>query len=243
MRLLLTSRGLTNASIRRALVELIGKPIEQASALFVPTALHAMKLGGAYLAETLEEERAIGWQRLSVLGLTALPTLLPEHWLSLLEELDVIVVAGGNTPYLSYWFQHSGFADKLPELLERCVYVGVSAGSMVVTHSFGVNRIRLRDTGVYADDQYGDVAPPQAGSDFTAGLVDFTLRPHLNAEDFERVTRLDMERSAVEVDVPLYAIDDQSAIKVVNDRIEVVSEGEWILYEKGRARHEYSATQ
>jgi dipeptidase E len=238
MRLLLTSGGITNASIRSALVDLIGKPIEQSAAAFVPTAIHAMNHGGEYLFETINEQREFGWRRLSVLELAAMTTLLQAHWRSTLENVDVIVVGGGNTPYLSYWFQRSGFAEVLPELLERCVYVGISAGSMVATQSFHIDRKRLRETGVYADDQYGDIAPPQAGSDFTMRLVGFTLRPHLNAAEFDRVTRRDMEQAAAEVDVPLYAIDDQTAIKVVDDRIEVVSEGEWILLEQGGA-HEH----
>jgi dipeptidase E len=38
MKLLLTSGGVTNDSIRNALVDMLGKPIEEADALFVPTA-------------------------------------------------------------------------------------------------------------------------------------------------------------------------------------------------------------
>ena len=231
MKLLLTSRGITNNSIREALIDLIGKPIEQSAAAFVPTALHAMEHGGEYLVEALNEQREIGWQRLSLLELTAIPTIEEGHWLSTLEKADVIFVEGGNTPYLSYWFRQSGFGERLPALLTESVYVGASAGSMVVTHSFHIDQARLRQSGVYADDQYDDIAPLHAGSDFTSRLVSFTLRPHFNAGDFDRVGRRDMEQAAAQLDVPLYAIDDQTAIKVVDDRIEVVSEGEWILFD------------
>ena len=232
MRLLLTSRGIVNASIRSALVDLLGKPIAEASAVIVPTALHAMPRGGRYLWEELDEQRKLGWREMSILELAATTSLLEEHWLPALREADAIFVSGGNTPYLSYWFERSGFAKLLPVLLERSVYVGVSAGSMVVTHSTG---IRLLENGVYADEPYGDVAPPHAGSDFTAKLVGFTMRPHYNAPDFERITRQEMEATAADAGVPLYAIDDQTAIKIVDDSIEVVSEGDWILFEKGRA--------
>jgi dipeptidase E len=152
----------------------------------------------------------------------------------MLAEADVVMVSGGNTPYLSYWFDRSGFARVLAEMLDRIVYVGASAGSMVVAHSFGINRARLLATGVFADEQYGDVAPLGAGSDFTMGLVPFTLRPHLGATTFDRVTLRDMEEAATAVDVPLYAIDDQTAIKVSGDRIDVVSEGEWKVF-RGRS--------
>ncbi len=239
MKLLLTSLGLTNESIRNALVELTGKPIKETTAVFVPTAMHAVPGGGEHLWEQLAHQLEIGWKPIGVLELTAMASLSAEHWLPPLREADVIMVGGGNTPYLSYWFERSGFARALADLLERRVYIGVSAGSMVVTHSFGINRERLRTTGVYADEQYGDIAPLNAGSDFTMKLVPFTLRPHLNAAYFEHVTLADMTAAAADVDVPLYAIDDQTAIKVVDDRIDVVSEGEWTLFgEVNHAGHE-----
>ncbi|MBD3753619.1 MAG: peptidase E, partial [Micrococcales bacterium] len=40
MRLLLTSGGVTNPSVRRALVDLLGKPIEESTALCIPTAMY-----------------------------------------------------------------------------------------------------------------------------------------------------------------------------------------------------------
>jgi dipeptidase E len=229
MKLLLTSLGLTNASIRNALVELTRKPIEETTTVFVPTAMHAIPGGGDHLWQELNDHRQIGWKPLAILELTAMPSLSEEHWLAPLRDADVIMVGGGNTPYLSYWFQKSGFADVLPDLLTRSVYIGASAGSMVMTQSFGINRERLLATGVYADEQYGDVAPMHYGSDFTMKLVPFTLRPQLNAPYFVHVTLRDMEEQAARADVPLYAIDDQTAIKVRDGRIEVVSEGEWKL--------------
>ncbi len=232
MKLLLTSFGLTNASIKNALVDMIGKPVEQSKAVFVPTAMHAVPGGGGYLWDELKKQSEIGWHSLSILELTAIPSILEEHWLPALQEADVIMVCGGNTPYLSFWFEKSGFAEKLPELLKRCVYVGVSAGSMVMTHSFNINQEKLKKTGVYADDQYGDTAPPQAGSDYTLKLVDFALRPHLNADYFDHVSLRDMEKAAAKVDVQVYVIDDQTAVKVVDGRVEVVSEGEWKLFNK-----------
>jgi hypothetical protein len=113
------------------------------------------------------------------------------------------MVGGGNTPYLSYWFEKSGFAEKLPALLRRCVYVGVRAGSMVVSLSLVINRDGLRTTGVYADEQYGDVAPFGAGSDFTLRLIPVVLRPRLDAPYFDRVSVADMVEACAEVDVPV----------------------------------------
>jgi dipeptidase E len=39
-----------------------------------------------------------------------------------------------------------------------------------------------------------------------------------------------VERMAAELPVPLYAIDDQTAVTVTNSTVEVVSEGHWKLF-------------
>ncbi|MBA2678031.1 MAG: Type 1 glutamine amidotransferase-like domain-containing protein, partial [Ktedonobacteraceae bacterium] len=138
MKLLLTSLGLTNNSIRKALIDLLGKPIEESKAVFIPTAMYAMSEASSLVWEVLKEQNEIGWQELGVLELTAFPSILQEHWLPALEAADVLMIGGGNTPYLSYWMQASGLAKRLPELLKNTVYVGVSAGSMVMTHSIHI---------------------------------------------------------------------------------------------------------
>ena len=230
MKLLLTSLGLTNATIRSALEDLTKKPISNCKVVFIPTAIYAMPDGDHYAWEGLQEQAKIGWTQLGVLELTALPSLREEHWLPALQAANVIMVGGGNTPFLCYWMHQSGLAQKLPDLLKSAVYVGVSAGSMVVSHSFNVNQETLQKIGIFDDDEYGDVAPSGAGSDKTLGLVQFTLRPHLNVDYFQHVSLADMERAASKVDVPLYAIDDQTAIKVDGSTVEVVSEGQWKLF-------------
>ena len=232
MKLLLTSSGLTNERIRQALVDLLGKPIEQSKAIFIPTAIYAMPGASRYAWESLKEQGELGWQEFGVLELTALPTILPEHWLPSLQQADVLVVGGGNTPYLSYWMHASGLAEQLPELLQQIVYVGISAGSIVATQCMHVNRETLETTGVYADDEYDDVAPPRAGSDQTLQLVDYTLRPHLGTSYFPKITLERMEQAAADVDAPMYVIDDQTALKVIDGAVEVVSEGTWKLFEK-----------
>jgi len=148
------------------------------------------------------------------------------------ETADIIIVGGGNTGYLSYWMQESGLAKKLPELLKNKVYMGISAGGGMLTHSLNIDHERLEKTGIYYDDEYDEAAPPHAGSDQTLKLVDFVIRPHLNADYFPTATLENMEKAAARVDVPLYAFDDQSAIKVVDGKVEVISEGEWKLFEK-----------
>jgi dipeptidase E len=233
MKLLLTSLGLTNESIRTALTELTGKPISESRVAFVPTAMHAVPGGGRYLWENVIAQNKVGWKSISILELSALPSIRKSMWLSSLEEVEVIYVDGGNTPYLSYWFEESCFAKELPSLLNNRVYVGVSAGSMVVSHRLVINQTRLKETGVYADEQYNDVAPLGFGSDFTLKLIPAVLRPHLNAPYFDRVSMTDMKKACDGIDAPVYVMDDQTALRVVDDQIKVISEGTWNLLNKG----------
>jgi dipeptidase E len=217
MKLLLTSAGISNDSIRNALVESLGKPIAESSALVIPTAIYAAGKRGAGMAWRLISGVArtplceLGWKSLGVLELSALPSISRDHWVPLVQETDALLVGGGDPFYLCYWMRQSGLADLLPELPET-VYVGVSAGSMMVTPTFG--------------EQYDGIDPP-TGSDKSLGLVDFALRTHLDHPSMPEASLANLERWAAEVDVPAYAIDDQTAIVVRDGEVEVISEGHW----------------
>ena len=217
MRLLLTSAGIKNTSIRNALVDLLGKPIAESSALCVPTAVYAMR-GGAAMAWRLINGRAgtplceLGWKSLGVLELTALPSVAEEHWVPVVQETDALLVGGGDPMYLCHWMRQSGLADLFPTLRRETVYVGVSAGSMVMTPNVGEDFVRWN---------------LPTGTDRTLGLVDFSLFPHLDHEDLPDNSMADAERWAAGMQVPSYAIDDQTAIQVTDGAVEVVSEGHW----------------
>jgi dipeptidase E len=222
MKLLLTSAGISNPSIHNALVDLLGKPIAEASALFVPTAIYAIA-GGADLSRKVicgslgDPFCELGWKSLGVLELTALPSIKQELWVPMLQETDALLVGGGDCQYLCYWMQQSGLADLLPSLLRRTVYVGLSAGSMIMTR-FGTT--------------YGGHTLP-AESDKSLGLFDFALHPHLDHEWFPENSLNNLEKLAATIPVPSYAIDDHTAIKVADDTVEVVSEGNWKLFTLG----------
>ncbi len=231
MKLLLTSVGASNESIRGALVDLLGKPIEEGRAVQINTALYASPNGPEDAYEMVKHYGEMGWKELGTVELTALPTIEEEHWLPFVESSDAILVSGGNTGYLSYWMQQSGFAERLPEWLEGRVYFGISAGSAMVTPGQNYDPERLESEGIYYDDEYEEAAPREAGSAWGMGLVGFAFRPHLNADYFPMANMGMMERAAARLDYPLYAIDDETAIKVVNGEIEVISEGEWRLFD------------
>jgi dipeptidase E len=150
----------------------------------------------------------LGWASVGVLELTALPTIGAQRWRSWVREADVLLVDGGDATYLCHWMRESGLADLLPSLSDT-VWVGVSAGSMVMTPCIGNLFVEW----------------PSAPDDRTLGVVDFSIFPHLDA--FPTNTMADAKRWATEIGVPAYAIDEQTAIKVVDGAVEVVSEGTW----------------
>lgn len=226
MKLLLTSSGISNASISDALVDLLGKPISKSSALVVPTGIYPFP-GGAEMALNAVSGRVptpmceLGWASLGLLELTALPSIREESWVPTLGETDALLVWGGHVAYLCHWMRRSGLADLLPSL-NALVYVGVSAGSIAVTP--------------YNCDAKDNLKSLPTGSDIgldaerALGLVDFTLYPHLDREDDPDATRASIGRWASGIPVPTYAIDDQTAIKVIDQTREVVSEGDWELF-------------
>jgi dipeptidase E len=230
---LLTSAGITNDRIREALVELLGKPISEASALYVPTAIYAYPFGALGAWQGVKSMGDLGWKEFGILELTALPDLPIETWQPRLEAADALIIGGGNKFYLSHWLQKSGLFDLLPSLLDQGkVYVGASAGSMMLTAGLNYDRERFSETGEYYDDEFNERIPSKTGSAKTLGLVDFVIRPHFQADYFPQTTPENLAKWAAKVDVPLYALDDQSAIKVVDGNVEIISEGSWKLFEQ-----------
>jgi dipeptidase E len=214
LKFLLTSGGITNTSISDALVDMLGKPIADSTALCVPTAQWGYPRRGPVSVPDFLHGRPWGgmtsmeWKSLGVLELTALPTIGADRWVPWVRDADVLLVAGGEAMYLCHWMRESGLADLLPSLIDT-VWVGVSAGSMVMTPRIG--------------DAF--VEWPSAPDDRTLGVVDFSIFPHLDV--FPENTLAEAERWSAGIGGPAYAIDDQTAITVNGSTIEVVSEGHW----------------
>lgn len=218
MKLLLTSAGIKNPSIHKALVEMLGKPIAECSALCIPTATYVMR-GGAALAwrfltgQSTTPMCELGWKSMGVLELTALPSVDAEIWVPMVKETDVLLVNGGDPLYLNYWMQQSGLADLLRSW--RGVYVGLSAGSMIMAPRIGEDFVNWK---------------PPSGGDKTLGLVDFAMFPHLDHVMLPENTMADAERWAAGMPMPAYAMDDQTAIQVIDGQVQVISEGHWKLF-------------
>jgi dipeptidase E len=217
---LLTSGGVTNPSIQSVLVELLGKPVSECRALCVPTAQwgHPMcgptSVRGFVAADPASDWQylsGLGWASLGVLELTALSSIGADRWVPWVREADALLVDGGDATYLCHWMRQSGLYDLLPSLPDT-VWVGVSAGSMVMTPRIGAYFVEW----------------PLAPDDRALGVVDFSIFPHLNL--FPANTLADAERWAADIGVPAYAIDEQTAIKVVDGSVDVVSEGQWTKF-------------
>ena len=153
----------------------------------------------------------IGLESLGVLELTALPSIEKTHWTTTVQEADALLVGGGDPLYLCYWIQPSGLADLLPSLHET-VWVGVSAGSLVMGPHVG------------EDFVYGS---PLTVGDRALGIVDFAMFPHLDHAAMPDHSMANAEKWAAGLSVPGYAIDDETALEVTDGTVEVVSEGHW----------------
>ncbi|HSC51196.1 MAG TPA: Type 1 glutamine amidotransferase-like domain-containing protein [Gaiellaceae bacterium] len=220
MRLLLTSAGIKNASIHDALVELLGKPIGECGALCIPTAGYGSLYGSPVGVWRFISGRSgqpmceLGWKSVGVLELSALPDMGAERWAGWVREADVLLVNGGDALYLGHWLRESGLAGLLPSLTDT-VYVGFSAGSMAMTPRIGEDFVGWQ---------------PPTGGDESLGVVDFSIFPHVDHPDLPENTMAAAERWAAGLPNPAYAIDDETAIAVVDDTVDVVSEGHWRLF-------------
>jgi len=242
MNLLLTSAGIGNKSIHDALVDLLGKPIAESNALFIPTAIYPFPRGAGMAWQAIcgtapSPLSQLGWKSLGLLELTALPSIDKKAWVPSVEETDALLFWGGDPVYLSYWMRQSGLTDLLPSLRREVVYVGVSAGSMAASSTFGEayrNPPGASNSALSSEEIVFATPGGKISRTFVttqgAGLVDFALIPHLDHEDHPDASLANAEKWAARLPVPVYAIDDETAIKVTGGTVEVVSEGHWKLF-------------
>jgi dipeptidase E len=219
VKFLLTSAGIQNASIHDAMVDLLGKPIAECSALCIPTAAYGHPLtprvAHRFISGQSEQPMTeLGWKSIGVLELTALPSIDEKQWVPLVRETDVLLASGGDALYLAHWLRQSGLVDLMPSLPET-VWVGFSAGSMALTPRIGEDFVFWR---------------PPSGADEALGLVDFSIFPHVDHPALPENTMAAAGRWAAGLPNPAYAIDDDTAISVVDGTVEVVSEGHWELF-------------
>jgi dipeptidase E len=243
MRTLLTSAGIKNGSIHDALVDMLGKPIAESNALFIPTAIYPFPGGPgmawqAICGKTASPLSDLGWKSLGVLELSVLPSIEEAAWVPAVRDADALLVWGGDPLFLASWMRRSGLTALLPTLRSEAVYVGVSAGSMAVTSTFAETYVEpplasaepLKSEDIVFATPQGDVHRILVTGQ-GAGLVDFAVIPHLEHPDHADASLANAERWAARIPAPTYAIDDETAISVVDGAVRVVSEGQWKLFQ------------
>ena len=244
MRSLLTSSGIKNRSIHEALVDLLGKPIAESNALFIPTAIYPFRGGPGMAWRAISGKgpsplSELGWRSLGLLELSVLPSIEEATWVPAVRDADALLVWGGDPLFLANWMRRSGLTALLPTLRSEAVYVGVSAGSIAAATTF---------VETYSEPPRGNDGPLKS-EDIVfatpkgeihrilvtgqgAGLVDFAVIPHFEHPDHSDASLANAERWAARIPAPTYAIDDETAIRVVDGAAQVVSEGHWKLFQR-----------
>lgn len=231
MKLLLTSAGLTNETLKQALRDMLDRPTIESNMVVIPTA-HNPEPGDKtwVLQEDLAIPFSLGWKSFGIVDLAAVASLDHDFWWSQLEAADAILIGGGNTLYLSYWMQKTGLFDALPAWLESKVYVGISAGSQIVGSDLYATSELMEQSGTFEDVDYDDFGPVGQSSSKTLKLTNFTFRPHLNSPNAPKIRVPYLEALAKTLKTPMYALDDDCAIQIIDDKTEVVGTGEWHLF-------------
>ncbi len=216
MKLLLTSGGLTNKSIEKALFELVNKKPEDTSLCFIPTASNVEMGDKDWFINDLKNIDKQNFKSVCITDISAVPE---EIWRPQMEEADVLFFEGGNTYHLMRWINKSGLGKIIPELLKTKVYVGLSAGSMVTGPDLALRLSQI----IYGDDM------EEKNMD-GLGFVDFYFLPHLNSPYFPARMEENAKRVASEISKKIYFLDDQSALKVVDGNVEIISEGKYLEF-------------
>lgn len=210
MKLLLTSAGITNDSIKSALISLVRKTPRATKIGFIPTAANAEPGNKDWFLAQLDDLRKAGYTWIDIID----PTVPEINWRNRLREVDVLFVSGGNTFYLLDQFRKTGFDKYLNQVGREKIYVGVSAGTIIATPTIEI-----------ASMPPGDMNLPGIENLRALRYVNFEVEPHCDNRRFSSVEYYSKTRSN-----QVYGIDDQTAIKVNDDKLEVVSEGKWRLY-------------
>jgi len=214
MKLLLTSAGLSNPSISKALEDLLAKPIKGVKLSFIPTAANVEPGDKSWMIDDLNNFRKAGFE----VDIVDISSVSKEIWLPRLKESEVIFLGGGNTFHLMYWVKQSGLQDELPELLKTRVYAGISAGSCIAGPTI-FNSVQ----NLFGEEYELEIKEG-------LGLVDFQFIPHLNSPYFDKIREENLQEASKDIIEPIYALDDNSALKITDGNVEIISEGKYLTY-------------
>ena len=215
MKLLLTSGGITNKTIAKALFDLVGKRPADTSVVFILTASNVELGDKSWLINDLINLKKQNFKSIEITDIS----LDKKIWQPKLKKADILFFEGGNEYHLMYWIRKSGLIKYLPVLLKNKVYVGVSAGSMVVCKNLALE---------FSHQLYLDCLE-QKNEVNGLHVVDFFVLPHLNSPWFKKLKKTNIKQVAKKIPGKVYALDDNSALKVIDKKVEVVSEGDYFF--------------
>lgn len=214
MKLLLTSLGLNNETIVKALFDLLNKKAEQTKVAFVPTAANPIDGEKDWFIDNLLNIKKYNFLETDIVDISALPK---ESWKPRLEKADILFFGGGDPFYLIKWIKKTGLDKMLPELLKTRVYVGSSSGAIVLGQ-----KIPEKCKDLYESN------PEGMGNIDGLGFVDFSFLSHYKETGYPLTLDDEVGKQiSQELKTDLYAIDDATAIQINGTQLKVVSEGKW----------------
>lgn len=215
MKLLLTSAGLRNDAIVESLEHMLGKPLSETKVLFVTTAANSGCDDKRWLIDDLKRFEGRNTKSIDVIDFAGLPeSVYKPHF----ENADLICVGGGDEWYLAREMEKSSIKEYFMELLTTKVYMGISAGSMVLGQFLSpeVNKKLF-------DEDFG--SQPSTPLEF----LDFAYIPHLNSPYFP-LRKENVEAVADSFTYTTYATDDETALSVVDGVVTKVGDGVFLKY-------------
>jgi dipeptidase E len=218
MKLLLTSNGFSNQAIAATLFELVGKRPEDTTLVFISTASNIQTGDKSWFINDLVNIKKQNFKTIAITDFSAVPENI---WWPQLKEADVLFFEGGNSYYLMECMNKFGLSKILPEMLKTKIYVGVSAGSMVTGPDLNL---------VLSKTIYGENA--ETNTMVGLGLVDFYFLPHLNSPHFGPRIEDNLKKAMKDISKKTYVLDDQTALKVVDGKVDIVGGGKYLIFNK-----------
>lgn len=207
MKFVLCSEGFHTPNTVEACVKLVGKPQDQISIGIINEAFAVEEGDKRWVLDNLNSVAHNFSGEIDIVDLLALSI---EEIEKRLADKDVIFVVGGDTDYLMSVYKRTGFDKLLPKLLESKVYVGSSAGSMVVGKRISAAAYRL----IYGEDSKWNI-------DQYVGLVDLSVMPHLDSPHFPNRKESLLE-AVGNFKGKVYGLRDDSAVVVDGDDISTI---------------------
>jgi dipeptidase E len=218
MKLVLCSEGFHTPNTVQKCVELVGKPKDKITFAVINEAYAAEHGDKRWVLDNLNDVAKNFPAEMDIVNLLAFPISEIEERIM---QKDAIFVVGGHTDYLMSVFVKTGFDKLLPKLLKTKVYVGSSAGSMVMG--------RRLSTAAYKK-MYDELVG--YGTTKYMEFVDIAIMPHLDSKFFPNRKETLLE-AAKDHSGLVYGLRDDSAIIVNGDERYTIG-SEPIILEDGK---------